>query len=200
MGKKRKSIATSLDEVDRTMYAAFCSAANSLSQLYTQSMNHQKLSFQSGERHGFEKLYQWIIRKQEAGSRVTTIDILTYLQNELEYCGGEPSVSLRAPLQNQHSHPLMHFSNLGLLVSSGSSGQTTAAQGVRSEHLDNQSRNSVFLNALRSLQHCHLTQGGYYPNGKTPAGNGGRNNETNSLHDQSRDSNPLSSNNSSMDE
>jgi len=52
MGKKRKSIATSLDEVDRTMYASFCSAANSLSQLYTQSMNHQKLSFQAGERQG----------------------------------------------------------------------------------------------------------------------------------------------------
>jgi len=52
MGKKRKSIATSLDEVDRTMYASFCSAANSLSQLYTQAMNHQKLSFQAGERHG----------------------------------------------------------------------------------------------------------------------------------------------------
>ncbi|KAK8476757.1 hypothetical protein V6N11_009890 [Hibiscus sabdariffa] len=52
MGKKRKSIATSLDEVDRTMYASFCSAANSLSQLYTQAMNQQKLSFQAGKRHG----------------------------------------------------------------------------------------------------------------------------------------------------
>jgi len=52
MGKKRKSTATSLDEVDRTVYASFRTAANSLSQLYTQSMNHQKLSFQAGERHG----------------------------------------------------------------------------------------------------------------------------------------------------
>ncbi|KAI9083339.1 hypothetical protein K1719_034705 [Acacia pycnantha] len=52
MVKKRKSTASSLDEVDRTMYASFCSAANSLSQLYTQAMNHQKLSFQAGERHG----------------------------------------------------------------------------------------------------------------------------------------------------
>lgn len=52
MAKKRKSIASSLDEVDRTMYASFCSTANSLSQLYTQAMNHQKLSFQAGERHG----------------------------------------------------------------------------------------------------------------------------------------------------
>lgn len=52
MAKKRKSIATGLDEVDRTMYASFCGAANSLSLLYTQAMNHQKLSFQAGERHG----------------------------------------------------------------------------------------------------------------------------------------------------
>ena len=56
MGKKRKSVATSLDEVDRTMYATFCSAANSLSQLYTQTMNQQKLSFQAGERHGLVRL------------------------------------------------------------------------------------------------------------------------------------------------
>ncbi|XP_021802837.1 uncharacterized protein LOC110746915, partial [Prunus avium] len=101
MGKKRKSIATSLDEVDRSMYTSFCSAANSLSQLYTQAMNHQKLSFQAGERHallsfwymdlplifssslhisGKDKIYQWISRQQEGGSRVTTMDIVSYLQ------------------------------------------------------------------------------------------------------------------------
>lgn len=51
MAKKRKSDATRLDEVDRSMYTTFCSAANSLSQLYSQAMNHQRLSFQAGERH-----------------------------------------------------------------------------------------------------------------------------------------------------
>lgn len=56
MAKKRKSAATSLDEVDRTMYVSFCSAANSLSQLYTQAMNHQKLSFQAGERQGLVRI------------------------------------------------------------------------------------------------------------------------------------------------
>ncbi|KAJ6399134.1 hypothetical protein OIU77_019811 [Salix suchowensis] len=60
MGKKRKSIATSLDEVDRTMYASFCSAANSLSQLYTQSMNHQKLSFQAGERQSLVRFPRYL--------------------------------------------------------------------------------------------------------------------------------------------
>lgn len=52
MAKKRKSVATRLDEVDRTMYTTFCNAANSLSQLYTQAMNQQKIAFQAGERHG----------------------------------------------------------------------------------------------------------------------------------------------------
>ncbi|WMV57253.1 hypothetical protein MTR67_050638 [Solanum verrucosum] len=58
MGKKRKSLASSLDEVDRTMYSTFCSAANSLSQLYTQAMNQQKLSFLSGERHGMDSYWE----------------------------------------------------------------------------------------------------------------------------------------------
>lgn len=49
-------MATSLDEVDRSMYSTFCGAANSLSQLYTQAMNHQKLSFQAGERHGLVRV------------------------------------------------------------------------------------------------------------------------------------------------
>ncbi|KVI07239.1 hypothetical protein Ccrd_014418 [Cynara cardunculus var. scolymus] len=80
MAKKRKSLATSLDEVDRTMYSTFCSAANSLSQLYSQAMSHQKLSFLSGERHGLEKLYQWISKQHGEGLRVTSDDILAYIQ------------------------------------------------------------------------------------------------------------------------
>ncbi|RVX21313.1 hypothetical protein CK203_001961 [Vitis vinifera] len=60
MAKKRKSDATRLDEVDRTMYTSFCSAANSLSQLYTQAMNQQRLSFQAGERHALEAIQQGV--------------------------------------------------------------------------------------------------------------------------------------------
>uniref|UniRef100_A0A5B7ADW2 Holocarboxylase synthetase n=1 Tax=Davidia involucrata TaxID=16924 RepID=A0A5B7ADW2_DAVIN len=197
MGKKRKSVATSLDEVDRTMYSTFCSAANSLSQLYTQAMNQQKLSFQAGERHGLEKLYQWILRQQEGGSRVTTVDILTSLQSELDNYGEEPSMSPRAPLQNQHSQPTTHFTNSGFLVSSGSSGAPTAGQGFRSEHCDQQSKNYVFSNALsspvrRSLQNYHIAP-------IQPSANGVRNNESNFLQHQNRDSNPPNSNDSSMD-
>ncbi|XP_057972897.1 uncharacterized protein LOC131161271 [Malania oleifera] len=203
MGKKRKSVASSLDEVDRTMYTTFCSAANSLSQLYTQTMSQQKLSFQAGERHGLEKLYQWILRQEEGGSRVTAVDILTYLQNELDFCGEDPSMSPRVPLQHQHSQPTVHFMNSGFLVSAGSSGPT-AGQGTRSEHIDHQSKNSVFSNALsspvrRSLQHYHLSQGGYNLSSGPPSANGGRNSEPNFVPLQNRDANPPSSNDSSMD-
>ncbi|KAG4941558.1 hypothetical protein JHK84_045688 [Glycine max] len=173
MPKKRKSIATSLDEVDRTLYASFCTAANSLSQLYTHSMNHQKLSFNAGERHAL---------------------------NELDYCGEEPSMSPRAPLQHQ-SQAALHVPSFP--VTSASSGQTIAAQGLRSDHCENQSKNSVFSNALsspvrRSLQHYQIGEGGCYTNGLS-MGNGNRNTEPGFLNQQSRDSNAVSSNDSAMD-
>ncbi|XP_022143649.1 uncharacterized protein LOC111013511 [Momordica charantia] len=204
MAKKRKSIATSLDEVDRTMYASFSTAANSLSQLYTQSMNHQKFSFQAGERHAMEKLYQWMFRQQEGGSRVTTADVLNYIRNELDYCGEEPSMSPRAAVhQHQHAQQTMQFTNSSF-PASGLSGPATTGQGSRTEHSDNKS--SVFSNALsspvrRGLQQYHIAQEAHYPNnGGMSGGNGAtRNNEPNFLQHQSADPNSVSSNDSSMD-
>ncbi|CAL0320508.1 unnamed protein product [Lupinus luteus] len=203
MAKKRKSIATRLDEVDRTMYTSFCTAASSLSQLYTQATNHQKLSFQDGERHGLEKLYQWIWRQQEGGSRVATVDILNYIQNELDCCGEEPSMSPRAPPQYQQPQPVMHVANSGFPVSSGSSGQTVIGQELRPEQCDNQSKNPVFSNAVsspvcRSLQNYQIGEGGNYPSGLS-MGNANRNNEVRFLNQQGRDSTAFNSNDSAMD-
>ncbi|XP_059292775.1 uncharacterized protein LOC132603893 [Lycium barbarum] len=200
MGKKRKSVASRLDEVDRTMYSTFCSAANSLSQLYTQAMNQQKLSFLSGERHGMEKMYQWILRQQEGGSRVTTVDIMNYLQSELDCNGEDQSMSPRPPPQHQHAQQL-HFANSGLQVSSGPIGVAAPGHGLRSDH-DQQPKNNVFSNALsspvrRSLQNYHIAQGGHFSNNAQPP-NGTRHNETNSQH-QNRDSNSYNSADASMD-
>ncbi|KAG9456835.1 hypothetical protein H6P81_001343 [Aristolochia fimbriata] len=203
MAKKRKSDATRLDEVDRTMYTTFCSAANSLSQLYTQAMNQQKLAFQAGERHAMEKLYQWILRQHEEGSRVSGADLVSYLQHELDYGAEEASMSPRMPFQHQHHQPTMHFSNSSTQnATSGSLGQSAVGLGTRAVHSD-QSRNSVFSNALsspvrRSLQPFHLAQGGYY-NNNLHSGNSGTRNSESSFPPQNRDSNSLSSNDTSMD-
>ncbi|KAK4800393.1 hypothetical protein SAY86_020880 [Trapa natans] len=137
MAKKRKSAATPLDEVDRTLYSSFCGAANSLSHLYTQAMNHQRVSFQAGERHALDKLYQWIMRQQECRSRMTTIDIVSYLQHELEYGTDE------------HPQTATNFTNLPVTP-------------VPFTPLMPPVKNPIFSNALsspvrRSLQIYHLT-------------------------------------------
>ncbi|KAH6833711.1 nuclear receptor family 2 group C protein [Perilla frutescens var. hirtella] len=192
MAKKRKSDATRLDEVDRGMYTAFCGAANSLSQLYSQAVNHQRLSFQAGERHSMEKLYSWILRQQENGIRVMPGDILAYVQNELDY-GTEDTPSLPL-LHQQQSQTATQSAHSGHPVSSNAFGPSAVGQGLRSGE---QTKNSVFSNALsspvrRSLQHYHLSHGGsHYSNNAT------RSNDSNG--NQTRDPNPPSSNDTSMD-
>ncbi|KAL3818829.1 hypothetical protein ACJIZ3_004734 [Penstemon smallii] len=196
MAKKRKSDATRLDEVDRSMYTTFCGAANSLSQLYSQAIHHQRVSFQAGERHAMEKLYNWILRQQEDGVRVMTGDILAYMQNELDYGVEEPPPSSpRLPVQQQQQSQItMQTTHSGFPVSSNNAfGPAAIGQGLRSGNSD-QTKNSVFSNALsspvrRSLQHYHLSQGSHYANNAT------RSNENN----QTRDPNPPSSNDTAMD-
>ncbi|KAK4256748.1 hypothetical protein QN277_006433 [Acacia crassicarpa] len=173
MAKKRKSVATRLDEVDRTMYSTFCSAANSLSQLYTQAMNQQKLSFQAGERHALEKLYQWI-RQQEERSRVTTIDIVTHLQNELEYGAEESSMSPRQPFHQQQFQTSMHANTISASIPS----------------------NALSSPICHSLQPYQLAQGGSLSSNIMSSGNGNRNTEIGYLNNHNRDANPSNSSDS----
>ncbi|CAL9079576.1 holocarboxylase synthetase [Musa troglodytarum] len=201
MARKRKSEATGLDEADRTLYSTFCAAANSLSQLYTQAMNQQKLSFQAGERHALEKLYQWIMRKHEEGSRITVADIVTHIQSEMDYTGEDALITPRSPFQHQHQQTTMHMTNSGVQPPSGLFGQPTVGLAPRSGHAD-QPKNSVFSNALsspvrRSLQPYQLAQGsGFFPNADLPTGNAGARSQDSN---QNREANSLSSNDSSMD-
>ncbi|KAJ6815896.1 uncharacterized protein M6B38_418650 [Iris pallida] len=95
------------------MYSSFCSAANSLSQLYTHATNHQKISFQAGERHALEKVYQWILRQHEEDSRVTITDIISRIQNEIDYGGEDAATSPRLHHPQQCLPTAMHFPNSG---------------------------------------------------------------------------------------
>ncbi|KAJ8465537.1 hypothetical protein OPV22_028089 [Ensete ventricosum] len=197
MARKRKSEATGLDEADRTLYSTFCAAANSLSQLYTQAMNQQKLSFQAGERHALEKVYQWIMRKHEEGSRITVADIVTHIQSEMDFTGEDALITPRSPFQQT----TMHITNSGVQPPSGLFGQPTVGLAPRSGHAD-QAKNSVFSNALsspvrRNLQPYQLAQGsGFFPNADLQTGNAGARNQDSNPN---REANSLSSNDSSMD-
>ncbi|XP_047047894.1 uncharacterized protein LOC124654740 [Lolium rigidum] len=182
-GKKRKAEAARLEETDRAMYGAFRGAANSLSQLYTLAMGGQKLSFQAGERHAMEKLYEWILRQHENGLRLTVADIASHIQHEIQYGGDNPLASPRSQYASQSTLATVHVPNTGnhqpspSLFALGNPGLT-------------QSKNSaVFSNALsspvrRGLQPYHLDQAGdagYFANGSN------------------REPNPTASNDSSMD-
>uniref|UniRef100_K7N3Z0 Uncharacterized protein n=1 Tax=Glycine max TaxID=3847 RepID=K7N3Z0_SOYBN len=134
---------------------------------------------------------------QEGGSRVATVDILSYIQNELDYCGEEPCMSPRAPQHQQQSQPVMQVTGSGFPVTSGFSGQTIVGQGLRSEHCDKQSKNYVFSNASSNPVR-QIGEGGYHPSGLS-MGNVNRSIEPNLLHQQSRDSAAFSSNDSAMD-
>ncbi|KAG0493056.1 hypothetical protein HPP92_006454 [Vanilla planifolia] len=144
MSRKRKSGATPLDEVERTLYSSFCNAANSLSQLYTQAMNHQKVAFQAGERHGMEKLYQWILKQHEDGSRVTAADIVTHIENCINYGGDATSMSPRV----QHQLP-QTITNSSTPAPLGSLGPLTHLVISRNSHTE-QAKETMFSNALSS--------------------------------------------------
>jgi len=182
MGRKRKNEnSTRLDEADRTLYSTFRGAANALSQLYTQSMTQQKLSFQAGERHAMDKLYHWIVRQHEEGSRVTVSDILSHIQHEMEYGSNDGPVSPRV-----HSQPAVQF------VNPNSNSPQANLFGQPRVNFSDQSRNAVFSNALsspvrRSLQSYHLSQGdGYCSNSDSHPAPGGQNNSS-SCNDSSMD-------------
>ncbi|KAJ6702704.1 hypothetical protein OIU74_013788, partial [Salix koriyanagi] len=53
MARKRKveSSAAIVDESDKVLYSAFRNSANELSQLYSQAISYNKLSFEAGQRH-----------------------------------------------------------------------------------------------------------------------------------------------------
>lgn len=204
MARKRKSDATPLDEVDRTLYSTFCSAANSLSQLYTQAMNQQKVAFQAGERQALEKLYQWIIRQHEEGSRVTAADIAAHIEKEIDYGGDDSAISPRLHFPHQLLQSTPHFPNSSALTTATSLGQQPA-HGVppRASHSE-LVKSSVFSNALsspvrRSLQPYQLAQaGGQCYQTAVPPSN--RTNDVNSSSDgNGRESNSPSHNDSSME-
>eukprot|EP00243_Klebsormidium_subtile_P009466 TRINITY_DN473_c0_g1_i1.p1 TRINITY_DN473_c0_g1~~TRINITY_DN473_c0_g1_i1.p1 ORF type:complete len:152 (-),score=21.82 TRINITY_DN473_c0_g1_i1:968-1423(-) len=85
MGKKRKAETSGMEEVEKGLYSSFCAAANSISQLYTQAQNQQRLSFAAGQRHAMDQVYQWVLRQRDAGATQLSSDqLLNFLQRELD--------------------------------------------------------------------------------------------------------------------
>lgn len=99
MAKKRKSENAALDEVERTLYTSFCTAANSISQLYTQAQNQQKLSFQAGERHAVVSMSitrAWIVFVSHVCGFLLLCALSDDSAFEWRFCGSRPNLGLQA--------------------------------------------------------------------------------------------------------
>ncbi|CAM6062981.1 unnamed protein product [Sphagnum tenellum] len=149
MAKKRKSEYSGLDEVEKTLHTSFCTAANSISHLYTQAQHQQRHAFQAGERHAVEKLYFWLLREQQAGSNISVGQILGYLQSEIEGVSGDDTAMSPGPQSHQQQTSIQQQQQAvaGAVGSMATSGPEQAeAPAVPAD----QSKSSVFTGALAS--------------------------------------------------
>ena len=81
MLKKRKAAGT-LEE-DRSLYAAFSGAANSISHLYTQTVQHQRRHYAAGGRDFAERLLTWAREREAAGeAHISTSQLIACLERE----------------------------------------------------------------------------------------------------------------------
>eukprot|EP00249_Psilotum_nudum_P016475 c25842_g3_i1 orf=624-1037(-) len=107
--KKRRSESSGLEDVERSLHTSFCAAANSISQLYTQSQHQHRIAFQAGQRQSLEKLCEWIQRQYQFGVAPATADILNYLKNELDFMSCDESAVTQGhqpPLAVQYQQPI----------------------------------------------------------------------------------------------
>ncbi|KAH9536927.1 hypothetical protein CY35_16G024700 [Sphagnum magellanicum] len=152
MPKKRKSEYSGLDEVEKTLHTSFCTAANSISHLYTQAQQQQKQSFHAGERHAVEKLYFWLLREHQAGSNISVGQILGYLQNELEGVSGDDTAMSPGPQSAQQQQQ-------AVAIAAGSVGTSRPGQIETPAAPLDQSKNSVFTGRRTGVgleQHANL--------------------------------------------
>lgn len=82
MGKKRKY---ELDlDAERTLYSSFVSAANSVSQLYTQGLQQQRKAAASAARQTLERVICFVLRECGDSQVVSKAVLLEFLQQEYQ--------------------------------------------------------------------------------------------------------------------
>lgn len=99
MTKKRK-FEVDLD-AERTLYSSFVSAANSVSQLYTQAVQQQRKSAATASRQTLERVICYVLKESAENGTLTASTLLQYLQQEYE------SVDSLEP--TAQPNPVYHF-------------------------------------------------------------------------------------------
>lgn len=103
-GKKRKLVVD--HEAEKTLYSSFVSAANAVSQLYSQAVSQQRKASAQASRQALERVVAWLVAQNPGSDFVSKTAMLHFLQQEYESIeGGEnlphqfpaPQLSVVAP-------------------------------------------------------------------------------------------------------
>ncbi|KAL6784184.1 hypothetical protein ACKKBG_A05140 [Auxenochlorella protothecoides x Auxenochlorella symbiontica] len=79
-GKKRKPEADL--EAERSLYASFATAANSVSQLYSLALGQQARYRDEGARQSLERVYEWLCKEHGNSSTLPTAALMDFLRQE----------------------------------------------------------------------------------------------------------------------
>lgn len=85
-------------ELERTMYTSFVSAANAVSQLYTQGVQQQRRSASAASRATLEKLLGFVMREYPNSEVVPKAVLLQYLQYEYESIDSQDGAAQSTPV------------------------------------------------------------------------------------------------------
>eukprot|EP00879_Flechtneria_rotunda_P004602 GHRR01004858.1.p1 GENE.GHRR01004858.1~~GHRR01004858.1.p1 ORF type:complete len:210 (+),score=82.70 GHRR01004858.1:243-872(+) len=84
MGKKRKYESVLDAECERTMYSSFVTAANAVSQLYTQGVQQQRRAAAAASKATLEKVVSFVLRENGGQEHISKAALLQFLQHEYE--------------------------------------------------------------------------------------------------------------------
>ncbi|WIA08917.1 hypothetical protein OEZ85_008335 [Tetradesmus obliquus] len=120
MGKKRKF---ELDlDVERNMYSSFVTAANAVSQLYTQGVQQQRRAAAAASRATLEKVLNFVLRENAGGEHISKAALVQFLQHEYENADGQDA----PPPQ-----PQMHFMPFGPAAAAAAAAGSDDSQDVQ---------------------------------------------------------------------
>ncbi len=71
-------------ETDKVLKASFVSAANHLTQLYTNSMHAQKQSFTQGYNKATREVMEWLVKNCNNKSVINVEELMDHLKIKLE--------------------------------------------------------------------------------------------------------------------
>eukprot|EP00798_Chlamydomonas_sp_ICE-L_P022713 gene22713-29874_t len=95
-GKKRKC-EVDLD-AERNLYHSFVSAANSISQLYTHSVQQQRKGTAGASRQTLERVMRFLVREYHSVDVIPRAELLQFLQQEYENIEGAENLPHQFPV------------------------------------------------------------------------------------------------------